>query len=133
MGTPSSGRRPVTDSEKEHLRAAYEVFVGIKEPPDSLHVDRRHDWYEQKAMFYRNALKFHKYRPYVTLHGHPGLGQASIQVEDKVVIFQGCSVPFTIRRSEDGNHHLMGPCYALGIMDGEAMENSQDFQEIVLV
>jgi hypothetical protein len=133
MGTPSSGRWPVTDFERRQLLAAYEVFVGIRQPPDSLDIDKRHDWYEEESAFYRKALKFDKYRPFVTSNGYPGLGQASVQVDDRVAIFQDCSVPFTIRQQEDGDYHLNGPSYVLGVMDGEGMENGLDFQEIVLV
>ncbi|RFU27303.1 hypothetical protein B7463_g9013, partial [Scytalidium lignicola] len=133
MGIPSSGRWPVTDFERKQLLAAYEVFVGIRQPPDSLDIDKRHDWYEKESALYRKALKFDKYRLFVTSNGYPGLGQASVQVDDRVVIFQGCSVPFTIRQQEDGDYHLTGPSYVLGVMDGEAMENGPDFQEIVLV
>jgi len=133
MGIPSSGRWPVTDFERRQLLAAYEVFVGIRQPPNSLDIDKRHDWYERESVFYRRALKFDKYRTFVTSNGYPGLGQASVQVDDRVAIFQGCSVPFTIRQQEDGDYHLIGPSYVMGVMDGEAMENGPDLQEIVLV
>jgi hypothetical protein len=132
MGTTSLGLWPVTDFERRQLLATYEVFVGIRQPPKSLDIDKRHDWYEEESAFYRKALKFDKYRPFVTSNGYPGLGQASVQVDDKVAIFQGRSVPFIIRQQDNGNYHLNGPSHVLGIMDGEAMENGPDFQEIVL-
>lgn len=105
MGIPSSGRWPVTDSERRRLLAAYEVFVGIIQPPNSLDIDKRHEWYEMESAFYRKALKFDKYRTFVTSNGNPGLGDASVQVDDRLAIFEGCSVPFTIRQQEDGNYH----------------------------
>jgi hypothetical protein len=89
MGTPSSGRWPVTDFERRQLLAAYEVFVGIRQLPDSLDIDKRHDWYEEESAFYRKALKFDKYRPFVTSNGYPGLGQAS------------CNIPRLLRAVHD--------------------------------
>jgi hypothetical protein len=133
MGTPPTSRHPVTDLERRQLFDAYEVFVEIRQPPDSLDVDKRHDWYKEKSAFYRNALRFYNYCPFVTVNGHPGLGQAGVQVDDKVAIFKGCSVPFAIRQQGDGTYHLIGPTYVLGVMDGEAMDNDPDFGEIVLV
>jgi hypothetical protein len=133
MGIPSTSRGPVTELERRRLFDAHEVFVGIRQPPDSLDVDKRDDWYKENSAFYRNALRFYKYWPFVTSNGHPGLGQAGVQVDDKVAVFEGCSVPFTIRQHEDGKYHLIGPTYVLGIMDGEAMENDSNFREIVLV
>ncbi|KFY09754.1 hypothetical protein V492_05354 [Pseudogymnoascus sp. VKM F-4246] len=133
MGKPRSSRESVTDLERRQLLAAYEVFVGIKQPSDSLYINKRHDWYEKESAYYRTALKFNKYCPFVTSNGYPGAGQASVQVGDIVVIFQSCSVPFMIRRQEDGYYHLTGPSYVMGVMDGEAMENDPEFQKIVLV
>lgn len=42
-------------------------------------------------------------------------------------------MPLTIRQQEDGDYHLIGPSYVIGVMDGKAMENGPDLQEIVLV
>jgi hypothetical protein len=50
--------------------------------------------------------------------------------EDKVVIFQGCKLPFIVR-TEDGLSKLGGPCYVHGMMDGEfATEDEQAIDEL---
>lgn len=82
LGIPASGQWPVTNLERRQLLTAYEVFVGIRQPPNSWDINKRHEWYERESAFYRRALKFDKHRPFVTSNGYPGLGQASVQVDD---------------------------------------------------
>lgn len=124
---------PIPDSKREQLLAAYAVFSGIIEPNESLSDEERRKWCEEKSAVYRKALKFHEQTSFVTSKGHLGLGSLSVQVEDKLAIFEGCSVPFIIRQREDGDYHLIGPCYVLNMMDGETMEKIPEFQDITLV
>jgi hypothetical protein len=45
------------------------------------------------------------------------------QQGDWIVIFRGSTVPFVVRPREDGHFTLVGECYAVGVMNGEALEN----------
>lgn len=123
----------VTDSERKQLLASSEVFLGIRGPPKSLSEQDCHRWHEEESEFYRKALKFHRQSSFVTSDGYLGLGSLSIQVGNRLAIFEGCSVPFILRQREDGDYHLVGPCYVLNTMVGEIMENNPNFQDIALL
>jgi hypothetical protein len=45
------------------------------------------------------------------------------QPGDWIVIFQGSTVPFVVRPREDGHFTLVGECYVVGVMMGEALKN----------
>ncbi|RSL59678.1 hypothetical protein CEP54_007170 [Fusarium duplospermum] len=50
------------------------------------------------------------------------LGVASSpEVGDKVVVLAGCNTPVLLR-PKDGHYEHIGPCFVLGLMDGEAKE-----------
>lgn len=123
----------ITDTERQQLLSAYEVFSGIRDSAQPLNNEEWNKWNEEESASYRKALRFHMRGSFVTSNGHPGIGYLSVQENDKVVIFEGCSVPFTIRQREDGAYYLIGPCYVLNIMNGEVMEDSPEFQDITLV
>lgn len=51
LGLLANGQRPVTDLERRQLLAAYEVFMGIRQPPNYWDINKRHDWYERESAF----------------------------------------------------------------------------------
>jgi len=50
-----------------------------------------------------------------------GLGTESLCSSDIIVVLLGCDVPVILRKVED-HYVLIGECFVLGLMDGEAME-----------
>ncbi|KAI2621815.1 HET-domain-containing protein [Hypoxylon sp. NC1633] len=55
-----------------------------------------------------------------TAHGYLGLGDQHIRAGDIVVVFYGLSVPMVVRRSALF-WRIIGPCFVVGMMDGEAL------------
>jgi hypothetical protein len=58
------------------------------------------------------------------------------KVEDLVSIIQGCQIPFVLRKApgQHGVYRIIGNAYVHGIMDGEAMyESEEEGQDIELV
>lgn len=64
-------------------------------------------------------------RFFVTLEGMIGLGPASLQQGDYVVILFGGLTPFVLR-FHNLVYLLVGECYVNGQMDGEAIEEWQE-------
>ncbi|KAH8595446.1 putative heterokaryon incompatibility protein 6, OR allele, partial [Bisporella sp. PMI_857] len=62
---------------------------------------------------------------FITRKGHLVLGPEYVKQGDFVTLIKGTWVPFILRRQSDGQYQLIGEAYVDGIMDGEAMENSQ--------
>lgn len=58
-------------------------------------------------------------------NGMLGMGPASIDPGDSVVVLFGSRVPFILRRDENG-YRLISDCYVHGIMDGEAYHNFEN-------
>ncbi|KAI0098083.1 heterokaryon incompatibility protein-domain-containing protein [Nemania sp. FL0031] len=54
-----------------------------------------------------------------TNNGYMGIGPVGLKKEDIVVVLYGCSVPVILRKVKD-RYALIGECYVLGLMDGEA-------------
>jgi hypothetical protein len=54
---------------------------------------------------------------------------------DVIAVFRGVPVPFVLRSIPEDEHvfEVVGICYVHGIMDGEALDNDRQMQEIVLV
>ncbi|KAE8378080.1 heterokaryon incompatibility protein-domain-containing protein [Aspergillus bertholletiae] len=64
-----------------------------------------------------------------------GIVPARTRPHDRVAIFQGGRVPFIIRERETqaGHYEVVGECYIDGMMHGEYLELSEQWQEISLV
>jgi hypothetical protein len=61
-------------------------------------------------------------RFFITKRGRMGLGPADLQLGDRIVVFDGCSIPLVVRASGDGvSAVLIGETYTSGIMEGEVM------------
>jgi hypothetical protein len=70
---------------------------------------------------------------------YAGLVPASARSGDKIVVLQGCAVPYVLRPLKmDGNvdadgheqYALVGDCYIHGIMDGEALVDGLEMEDI---
>ncbi|KAG4423960.1 hypothetical protein IFR04_002955 [Cadophora malorum] len=80
-----------------------------------------------------NGLDFwHRYVEnqtfFVTKNGTMGLGHWETEVGDEVWVFDGSSMPFTIRQKADDirdDFGYVGCCYADGIMDGEIYDEKE--------
>ena len=70
--------------------------------------------------------------PFITRKGHLVLSSEYVERGDFVALIKGTQVPFILRRQIDGQYQLIGEAYVDGIMDGEAMGNSEVY-EISLV
>lgn len=70
----------------------------------------------------------------VTRAGHYGLAHKSVEVGDSIVLIAGMDAPFIMRPSKDidGGWILMCECYVHGYMKGEACENA-DWRDVILV
>lgn len=60
-------------------------------------------------------------RFFITVNKRMGLGVPEIQLNDRVVVLKGCSVPLIMRAVGD-YMVIVGESYVSGIMDGEVME-----------
>jgi hypothetical protein len=53
--------------------------------------------------------------------GHIGLAPLLAKAEDEVVVIPGCLSPMVLRPMDDGRYQVVGECFILGLMDGEAL------------
>jgi di/tripeptidase len=51
-----------------------------------------------------------------------GMVRRPLREGDMICVVLGCNVPMVLRKAVD-DHHLVGPCFVWGLMDGEALEN----------
>lgn len=62
--------------------------------------------------------------------GTMAVAPKSVELGDRIAIFEGVSVPFVLR--EDDHYLVVGPCYVHGMMDGEALELDIQVEDIEL-
>jgi hypothetical protein len=62
---------------------------------------------------------------FVTADGYFGIGPRFCQESDIVAVILGLTVPAILRKVED-HFEYIGPCFILGFMDGEALEDVED-------
>lgn len=58
-------------------------------------------------------------RPFTTMNGYVGLGPQAMRNSDCLVVLSGSRMPVVLRQSGT-EWNVLGPCYANGIMYGEA-------------
>lgn len=69
---------------------------------------------------------------FITQNGHMGLGCP--KVGDEIWVLLGGDVPFILRPAPNSNeHYLVGDCFLLGFMDGEAMECLEEKRTAVVL
>jgi hypothetical protein len=80
-----------------------------------------------------HCQRFH-FKCFVSTSGFMGLVMPEARVGDQIVILCGLEMPFVIRHDVENDHYrLIGECFVLGLMDGEALEDLdecrvEDFQ-----
>lgn len=55
-----------------------------------------------------------------TEEGYFGMGPKGCTVQDEVCLLKGCASPLLLRPGPGGRYSVVGPCFVLGLMDGEA-------------
>lgn len=56
-----------------------------------------------------------------TEEGYFGMGPKGCTVQDEVCLLKGCASPLLLRPGPGGCYYsVVGPCFVLGLMDGEA-------------
>ena len=65
-----------------------------------------------------------------TLSGHIGVGDVTLEPGDLVCVFLGGRTPFIIR-PVDEKYKFVGECYLQGIMQGEALEEGLQRQQLI--
>ncbi|KAJ0125211.1 hypothetical protein J7T55_006556 [Diaporthe amygdali] len=67
------------------------------------------------------------YVAFWTSDGYLGWGPPGMVAGDDVCVMVGCDVPVVLRRV--GDHHIhIGPCWVLGLMNGEALDKAMNSQ-----
>lgn len=82
-----------------------------------------------KKTFYSGQLQTTIYsnlkrRIFLTGKGYLGLGPPGMQTTDTVSMIFGCKYPVVLRR-RDSHFLLVGVCFILGLMDGEALRGAE--------
>lgn len=130
------GGRAKPDDEASHhyqlLVGAIPPVVNVVEKERSM-VKTEESLIVDKTLEYRRRWYLYDRRPFVTNDGCPGLALADIQPGDQICVLAGASVPFVIRRNEEGNFRLVGESYIYGLMDGEWLGGGVSSQNISLV
>ena len=71
-----------------------------------------------------------------TTNGHTGLCPSGAKKGDIAVVFHGAAVPFLLREISTDSHggspryHLIGECYLNGFMDGRAVDEKVDNNDV---
>jgi hypothetical protein len=68
-----------------------------------------------------------------TTNGDLGSMPGGTKVGDKICVFYGGTVPYTIRPCGNGEYRFLGECYFDGFMDGEAMDLGIESEGFILV
>ena len=69
------------------------------------------------------------FKCFVSTTGFMGLVYPDAQPGDEIAILFGLEMPFVVRPdTEPGHYQLIGECYVLGLMNGEAMEGLEESQ-----
>ncbi|KAH6634651.1 hypothetical protein B0J18DRAFT_416839 [Chaetomium sp. MPI-SDFR-AT-0129] len=119
------------------LRHGFDVLTGKVMPPTEVTGDvEKQAWMMKESWDYRRVWKLYGRRAFVDDIGRPGLGPVEVKEGDNIAIFAGGHVPFLLSSvPEEGTelrHHLVGPTYIFGLMDGEATVNDPPFGDIQL-
>lgn len=59
-----------------------------------------------------------------TMNGYMCQVPEGSQIGDKIVIIQGCEVPYILRPSHTDTYSVIGCCYVRGVMYGEAWDKN---------
>ncbi len=64
-------------------------------------------------------MKNQKHRLFQTNSGYLGIGPRTMRSGDNVSVLFGCRTPVVLRST--GSYRHLGPCFILGVMEGEAI------------
>ncbi|KAK3381902.1 heterokaryon incompatibility protein-domain-containing protein [Podospora didyma] len=108
-------------AEKDNLgNMASEEFIAASE---AFMEGSAEDMGQARVQFYADAVTraVTGRRFFLTKKGRMGLGPGDAQLNDKIVVLKGCSVPLIMRAVEGGGAVLIGEAYVSGIMNGQVM------------
>jgi hypothetical protein len=91
------------------------------------------EWFQDQVDLYMRSMKLCSHKAFVTSRGLPGLGPEDVRQDDVVVVFEGAHNPFVIREQTDGTFRMVGACYIIGLMNGEAVRSGAARRDITLV
>jgi hypothetical protein len=101
------------------------ILLGSYQPSDSIGT---RGWAEEfrtaASLQFRHAIRF------LTQKGYIGQARPVVRVGDKVIIIQGCEVPYVFRPLGGRQYSLISDCYVHGVMYGEAWDQrkAQDIE-----
>ena len=121
-------RMPMADRyyDGDHWRRAgleaKDLYMAILHPDDPISAA-----VISKIAIYRETLYLDGQIAFVTATGYIGIGHRETVVGDEVHLVQGSDTPFVLRKT-DGHYELIGETYVHGIMDGELVDDSTEFE-----
>ena len=124
----SGGWRRMTDEDNKPVIQAWHEIVANSQPTPSINeaaLKKYANFFQGLEPYLVDA------RPFRTASGLPGQGPRNIQPNDCLAIIAGIPSPIVLRQvpSQGKNHFWnIGPCYAHGIMYGEAVAKLLDQQ-----
>lgn len=108
------------EEERGRLRDGVDNEAGlpqlIKSPPATVFIN----WKIMLERIREGAELFE------TDEGYFGMGPKGCTIQDEVCLLKGCASPLLLRPGPGGRYSVVGPCFVLGLMDGEASRLLQD-------
>lgn len=109
-----------------YRRVIFQALGKEEKPKLAEHVYDQDYWYRRVMQFLRAC------RPFITASGFVGLAPPHIESGDVVCIFVGGTVPYILRREEEGVYSLVGEAFVHGVMYGEWMATKPTIKTITL-
>jgi hypothetical protein len=97
-----------------------EVLRLFLEPQKDVNIGKSLDFATTK--YSSSVLAYMENRSFISTEaGDVGLAPLLTKAGDEVVVIPGCSSPMVLRPADDGTYQVVGECFILGVMDGEAL------------
>ena len=124
-----------TYEENFALLEGFKVLMGVTPIPESVGQGQMEfaEWFQREVDLYAKSIELAGCQAFVTSEGYPGLGPKDVKEGDLVAIFLGGPSVFILREHHNGLYQVIGTCYILGMMDGEAIHGNIPFEEITLI
>lgn len=114
--------------EDRHGRSDQEILaplLGTQSCPPQIMWPEHKEWGRERPLFmdFYEQIRYnvHGRSFFWTEKSYIGIGPALLKESDIICVMLGCSIPFVLREVDD-HYILVGHCFVLGFMDGEAME-----------
>jgi hypothetical protein len=108
------------------LSAILELFLGPADLPTSMLWPEPYAEWEFHGSAYTatraDATENKSY--FATAKGYMGIGPQKTRRGDLICVFPGCQVPLLLRKVDE-HYVLVGECFVLGLMEGEAVANGK--------